>query len=402
MKKELLAPKYAREFVCTGPKCPEDCCAENWTVTIDAATYRLYQTDPKLNALVMPHLQPNKNRTTQAINPATIKPSPKGGCPLQLSNGLCSIHKKFGESALSGTCAVYPRHYNGLGTDQLLSMLDSCPEVAKTLLSDPNAMALEFGEVNTWDRLILSNETEFNNEYQERYHLLQGLLSILQYRQLPFEIRLFVCSLLIPRADQLLQQPNPEQTMQQLLQHFYTLIDEGYFITQAKQLASKEPSALDLVILKDLMQEKSQKNAFAQLLSKTLLSLGVSNSTEINESTVKKLTALRSKWLNPFEEKHPYALENIVVNWLLQSLFPINSAKLADGWLNLTTRYLLLRTILTGNAAANKGLSLNTAIYCTYRFGRNISSSDQLKRLLLELVGKGQNQPAAFIRSLQL
>ena len=408
MKKELLAPKYAREFVCTGPKCPEDCCAENWTVTIDAATYRLYQTDPKLSALVMPHLQLNKDSTTQAINPATMKPLPKGGgCPMQLASGLCNIHKQFGEGALSGTCAVYPRTYKPLGTDQLLSMVDSCPEVTKALLSDPNAMQLEFGEVNVWDRMILSDETEFNTDYQERYQLLQGLLSILQYRQLPFEMRLFVCSLLIPRADQLLEpanseSANPKQTMQQLLQHFYTLIDEGYFATQAKQLASQEPSALDLVILKDLMKEKNQKNAFAQLLAKTLLSLGVNSSTEITENTVTKLASLRLEWLTPFEEKHPHALENVVVNWLLQSLFPINSVKLADGWLNLTTRYLLLRTLLIGNAAANKGLSLDAAIHCVYRFGRNLSSSKQLERLLLELVGKGQNQPAAFIRSLQL
>ncbi|HKM16044.1 MAG TPA: flagellin lysine-N-methylase [Marinospirillum sp.] len=413
MKKKLLAPKYAREFVCTGPKCPEDCCAENWTVTIDAATYRLYQTDPKLSALVMPYLQPNKDSTTQAINPATIKPLPKvGGCPMQLASGLCSIHKQFGEGALSGTCAVYPRTYKPLGTDQLLSMADSCPEVTRALLNDPNAMQLEFGEVNVWDRMILSDETEFNTDYQERYQLLQGLLSILQYRQLSFEMRLFVCSLLIPRADQLLEQvnsesanpepANPKQTVQQLLQHFYTLLDEGYFATQAKQLASKEPSALDLVILKDLMQEKNQKNAFAKLLAKTLLSLGVSSSTEINENTVTKLASLRLEWLTPFEDKHPHALENIFVNWLLQSIFPINSVKLADGWLNLTTRYLLLRTLLIGNATANKGLNLDTATYCIYRFGRNLSSSDQLKRLLLELVGKGQNQPAAFIRSLQL
>lgn len=418
MKKELLAPKYAREFMCTGPKCPEDCCQENWTINIDTKTYELYQKDLKLNALVMPHMQVNNSRQTKDANPATFKHKPvTGGCSLQLANGLCKIQKEFGEKALSATCAIYPRIYNALGSDQLISMSESCPEIAKVLITDPVALQLEFGEVNVWDRMIFQNETEFNTQYQERYHLLQGLISILQHRKLSFEMRLFVCSLLIPRADTLLQQLNSEpdsseanpseadnskQSMKALLQNFYTLIDDGYFNNQANQLNNAEPSGLDLVILQDLMTEKKQKNEFSLILAKTLLSLGATRSEDLNYETVDKLQALRSQWLTPFEQEYPHAFENIVVNWLLQSLFPINNIRLADGWLNITTRYLLLRTLLTGVAAFNQGLNLKTATHCLYRFGRNLSNSGQLKRLLLELVGKGQNQPAAFIRSLKL
>lgn len=403
MQKELLTPKYAQEFMCIGPKCPDDCC-HGWSVSVDPATFFSYNTHPELSKLVQPFLKINQNLTTKEHTPAYIKQKPnRGPCELQAANGLCKIHSQFGANALSSTCAVYPRNFSALGSEQLMVMNESCPEVARKLIEDPNALELDLAPLEVWDRLILKDQTEFNSDYQRRFQLLQGLLTLLRHREINLEMRIFIATLLIQRAEKLLEEGDAsELSMNDLLAMFSDLVNQDYFEKQVMLMKDQPKSGLPLVILESLLVVKQKDEAFNQDLGKVLLGLNIHTKQDINTSALNRLEAARQQYLGDLEKAHPWMLENILVNWLLFSLFPINKQRISDGWLNLTTRYLLLRSILSGVGAFQQKLTTEDAINLTYRFGRRVGSSSILHKLQLDLVGRNLNQPAALVYALNL
>lgn len=404
MQKDLLAPKYAQEFMCTGPQCPDNCCQENWTINIDPATFQFYKLHPELSKLMQPYLRVNHDLATQQETPAFLKQNAKtGGCDLQEANGLCKVHKKFGINALSSTCAVYPRSYHPLAGDQLLVMTESCPEIARKLIEDPDALELDLAPLEVWDRYIMKDQTEFNSDYQRRFQLLQGLLTLLRYRDISFEMRLFVATLLIQRAEKLLEEGDAsELSMPDLLNLFADLVNQGYFEKQVLLLKETPAGGLPLVILENLLGMQIKQNRFHQEIGKLLLGLNIQAKTDIHTRKLDQLEQARLNYLAPLEASHPWMMENIFVNWLMLTLFPIKKKRISDGWLDLTTRYLLLRTLFSGIGAYQKQLTAKDAARITYLFGRNISSSSKLQKLQLDLVGQNLHQPAALVHALSL
>lgn len=403
MKKELLAPKYAREFMCTGPKCPETCC-QNWNIDIDKVTYQMYTSDPKLIPLVKESLVVNQDRETRDQSPARLKLDPNTGkCTLlNPQNGLCNLHKKLGEDALCRTCAVYPRVVSHLGEEHLLTLSDSCPEAAKALIDSAEALELTFSSIHLPDRFPLLQKTEFPDDYSDRYTLLQGLLTLLRHREIDFEMRLFIASLLIQRADKHLSGEDTSMSMPDLIQMFFNLTTQGYFEEQSKKLQAQQESSLGLVILKVLLKERKQPGAFTADLAKSMMGLGIPSGQSIAQSHLEVLQAAEFEYLQPLMHSIPHAMENLFVNWLLADIFPITKTQTSEGWSLLMVRYLLLKTLLSGYGAYHKKLDKKDLIYMAYRFGRNISHSKILKRIQLELAGNNLNNPLAMARALNL
>lgn len=399
MQHDALAPQYVREFQCTGAKCPDNCC-HSWNVAVDPTTLQAYRTNPALIPVVQDKLIDNRDLSTKDSAPAYIKLDPESGrCTLQEKSGLCTLQKQFGEAALCQTCASYPRTPKMLGDDLLVLLSDSCPEVARQLTHDANAMELNFGALQLPDHLAISLEST-TDTYPQRHQILQTLLTILRHRAIPFELRLFISSLYIQRAQTLLHEGG-DISIKELSDLFFSLIEQGYFEQQAQQLSKKSDGSLGLVILDVLRKERRSKTAFTEELQSTLDGLGIKDKLPIASGQIKQLDSARTQYLDRLEKKHPYALENLVVNWLLSDLFPIYKNDLNDGWTNIMVRYLLLRTLICGVALKQKKLELKDLTRISYRFGRGVSHSAIFNKMILELVGRNLNNTAAFANSLK-
>src|SRR5271167_3386031 len=94
-------------FRCIGSACEDTCCGD-WGISIDRKTYEKYQVcgDPEMQPLLQQFV---------TISPAKGDDEDFGRialtgnrCPF-LSENLCSIQLKLGESYLSNACASYPR-----------------------------------------------------------------------------------------------------------------------------------------------------------------------------------------------------------------------------------------------------------------------------------------------------
>ena len=400
MQHDALAPRYVRNFSCTGSKCPDNCC-HTWQVSIDAETYRGYRTNPAVIPLVENKIAENRDLITKDTAPGYFKMDPKTNrCSLQDTSGLCQLVKNFGPNALCQTCTTYPRSIQQLGEDLLITLSDSCPVAAKSLITQADALELDFAPVEIPPNASIS-AVSVPNAFNTRYLLLQGLLTLLRHRKQSLEMRLFICGLLIQKVQPIIEEDN-QLKLEETLNLFYNLVDEGYFEKQAVQLSNKSDGSLGLVILNILRNEEKQNHAaFNEELALALKSLGILPTTQIDISHLNQLDKARRKYLTALEKKQPHALENLVVNWLLGNLFPMNATNLMDGWTNIMARYLLLRTLLTTIGLEQKKLDTNDLIRISYRFGRGISHSKILNKLIVELIGRNLNNIASFSLALK-
>jgi lysine-N-methylase len=90
-------------FRCIGAICEDTCCGD-WGVAVDRKTYEKYQDcgDSELQPAL--HQYVTINTTNRTDGDYARIGLVNNRCPL-LSEGLCSIQMKLGESYLSNTCA---------------------------------------------------------------------------------------------------------------------------------------------------------------------------------------------------------------------------------------------------------------------------------------------------------
>src|SRR5579872_1594349 len=129
---KLLQPGYFDAFHCIGGDCEDTCCV-GWTVHVDKPTYDKYQncSDPELGPSLRTLITINEKSSNDDDYAQIVFTA--AGCSF-LSEGLCSIQQRLGESHLSNMCATYPRVMNRVGEVVQRSLDLSCPEAARVAL----------------------------------------------------------------------------------------------------------------------------------------------------------------------------------------------------------------------------------------------------------------------------
>ena len=121
----LLHTALVSKFQCLGEAC-EDTCCQNWSMQVDEETLAAYrERTPELLHAV----------ETEADGTHVMKRDPATRYCVKMENGLCGIHKKYGESMLGDACHFYPRVTRALGAKHLMTATPSCPEVVRLMLA---------------------------------------------------------------------------------------------------------------------------------------------------------------------------------------------------------------------------------------------------------------------------
>lgn len=126
------------QFSCLGDKCPDTCC-RGWSMQVDEKTLARYKDQaPELMAAVEPG---------EAEDSWIMKKDKASGYCVKLESGLCGIQKQHGAAYLSDACHSYPRVTRKLGDTIIMTAGVSCPEIARLMLEEENALALENADV---------------------------------------------------------------------------------------------------------------------------------------------------------------------------------------------------------------------------------------------------------------
>ncbi len=120
----LLQHPLLGEFQCLGDRCADTCC-KSWSMQLDAATYETYQREaPELLDAV----------EAAEESPWIMRKDKQTGYCVKFDNGLCGIHKNYGDKFLGDACHFYPRATRTLGDQTIMTATLSCPEVARLAL----------------------------------------------------------------------------------------------------------------------------------------------------------------------------------------------------------------------------------------------------------------------------
>ncbi len=113
---------YFDKFHCIMGECPDNCCEMDWNILVDDISYAKYQACKEEDV---------RNFISQEIPHKILKKNHK--CPFFQADGLCMLHKEYGEGFLCETCRNYPRLTSCYEDLYVVSLAPSCPAVLELL-----------------------------------------------------------------------------------------------------------------------------------------------------------------------------------------------------------------------------------------------------------------------------
>lgn len=134
----IVEPVFVADFKCVGSECRDHCC-KGWDISLDKTTVNRYLKSHQIEIrnIASTHINTTKKSFTEWGKMAL---SSGATCGFMDSDNLCKVHKNLGASALSNTCATYPRAQQMYKSEVHKSVTLSCPEATKQLLTRPDAM----------------------------------------------------------------------------------------------------------------------------------------------------------------------------------------------------------------------------------------------------------------------
>jgi lysine-N-methylase len=405
--RDHLRPLYAKDFRCIGSACEDNCC-HGWDVTVDKASYEKYQAIPGLRSALNGHLVLT-NHPTKNNHYALFKSTPSRDCPMLLSDGLCRIHKEYGETNLPHTCATYPRAAKRV--DGLLenALLLSCPEAARLVLLRPQLLSRNghSGEANRYSHLMaLPDEPNSPVDDPTRYFWegREFSLILVQDRNYPLWQRLFLLGIFCKRLDSVAADPRVG-TVPQLLREYATIAAHGKLRSAMDGIPSRPEAQLRMilqVLQYNLNWQDPRFSRFRDCLRDFLAGTGHQDSAQqLDPSALQVAVTLRldeclrhyveahDRYYAPFLDQHPYLLENYLINHILRLNFPFRF-DIQDQRLSPQRQFLLLCM----EFALIKGLLIGMAGHYKERF-----ATEHVVKLV-QVVAKSIEHSSNFLRDL--
>ena len=133
---KIYSRKFSEIFSCIGSECKMTCC-KGWSVVLDKPSFERYRKTPELSNQIQKggkHLRRTKDTY------GFMKLKADGACSMLGNDNTCGVYNLLGEESLSKTCNTFPRTIFKANNECRVHFSVACPEVAKLLCSDPQAM----------------------------------------------------------------------------------------------------------------------------------------------------------------------------------------------------------------------------------------------------------------------
>ncbi len=371
---EQVEPEYYRHFHCLADACPDTCC-EGWRVGIDKETYGKYREST--DAVLKPKFQ-----QFVTINPARTSDdhyavfATSGGRCTFLSEGLCSIQQRLGESYLGAACASFPRVTNLLNGVLERSLDLACPEATRLALTNPAPMQFSLLEADPTEHRAAVAEPSHGRVYNSAFpgtqvmQVRKFVQRLLQNRRYPVAKRLILLGHVCDKLNEIAGARDFEST-QNVLEGFDCAIDGGLFDEHLNRCAADPDAQLEIIL--ELITERVKSDfthrRFFEVHEEFLKGIRWSPDTTLHQLGVQYAEAYRQSYL-PVMSQHEYVLEHYLVNNAFKALFPFGSQSLnralhLEPPRAITGQYLLLGSYF----AIMKAMLIGAAGYHGDAFG---------------------------------
>ena len=352
-------PTYAAAFRCIGADCEDACCGD-WDIPLDRATYEKYQQFPAkdLGPLVSNFVSLNAVNAPEGLY-AQINRGPSGTCPFLNSERLCSIQKEYGHQLLSATCSIYPRSLSRVHGVLEGSLSLSCPEAARNVLLNPAFMQIEgdlfsgaFRTDNVY-RLAGGASGSLPKPYGSFHAVRALLIEMVRDRSHPLWHRLLSIGSLCQRLDAIAATGN--EAVPAFLKNYRHMLANPGLHAEFESMPS-EP-ALKLEVVLGLADERAREKTCGKRFRDTFWTfvegIGSPNGSTDGSTPgspngptpgddIGRFLHAEKTYHRPFFEKSPFILENYLLNYMFQHLFPFGR----EGSARFTPRTMFAEFIL--------------------------------------------------------
>ena len=367
---KVLKPFYYDDFKCIAGDCIDNCCREEWKISIDKKTYKKYR---KLKGQWGNRINNNIGKIRSNISDlryGKIKLKDKG-CSLLDEKGLCTIHANLGVGYLCNTCKVYPREITKFGEIYERNLFMSCPEVARYFVRHKENFYFNMGEEELSD---LDKDYIIDKSYDEKlYNLLWDsrslAMEIIQFKEIEIWKRIIFLKILTDKVQKLIDEENYEN-YEKVLNAFrdeITNINIINSLDKIKLVPNVKVNFIKSVV--DISEKVSiNKIKYNNLLEqyKKLFENDIDNNFE---NVIKKEYEF-NKYLNNEE----YIMENLLI-YLIYKYFmrALHTKDLNKEINNVIISYAMIKMLLLGRYDANENkLKEDDFVEVFYVFSRVI------------------------------
>ncbi len=347
-------PTYAGAFRCIGPECEDNCC-HGWDIPVDKATYERYTLFPadRLGWAVSGFVSPTSAKVPDKLY-AHIHMASSGECPFFEADRLCGIQKLYGPELLSSSCSSYPRTLNKVDGVLEGSLTLSCPEAARKVLLDPDFLDretdLEVGGFRTDNFFWLGDEatSPVRKPFGVFHAVRTAILGLVKDRSRPMWLRLLRVGALCQRLE---SGADAKVAIAESL--------SGDFDLELSGLAENRALRLELTI--QLSDKRARGQDAEKRFRETYWAFveGIASCAEVGGSDdLERFSWAERTYYRPFLEERPHILENFLVNYIYQRLFPFGRAGgvtlrergMIEEFVLLATQFGWMETLLIGVA----------------------------------------------------
>jgi lysine-N-methylase len=355
-------PRYFDRFRCIGAEC-EDTCCNGWGILVDAETWEKYQSplDFRIAGKALSSLVEINPASSSSIDYAKMRLEGTA-CPA-LNEGLCSIQRALGERYIPDLCSTYPRVLNRTGPTVEKSLHLSCPEAARLVLSDPEAMALSERMEESLPHRAGSLTVVAGTADDGLNRVRTLMIEVIGERSLPLWQRIVSLEFAIDKiagADAIRAVGIMEGHLSGLRQGLF----QGIFASRQAAPAFQLETVLELIVARLRADYTSPR--FLDCYGEFMRGLAWTNESTMEELAARYRQASENHF-QPFVRRHEHLLENYLVNYIFRTLFPyrrkqsdqtfaIDSGKesIKNAFLLLAAHYAIIRTVLIGMASFHK------------------------------------------------
>jgi lysine-N-methylase len=366
-KAALLQPTYAAAFQCIGPNCEAPCCGE-WDIPLDKNTYKKYQSFPpkKLGDIVSQFVIVNRSHQPEELY-GQIRRTSSGWCPFLGEDRLCAIHKEYGSRLLSASCSIYPRSLSIVAGRLEGSLSLSCPEATRNVLLIPGFMQrmsdLYAGDFRTdnYYRLAGNPDEPITKPHSVFLPLRNMLINTVCDRSRPLWNRLLTIGHLCKKLDAL-DATQSEATLLSSLRCLDQWLTTPRFQAEINTLPGNPRLRLETIFgLTDILMQNEPSIRFQDTFWSFVAGIG-SPADSLPGNDLERFLEAEQKYHLPFFEGSPFILENYLINYIFQNLFPFGRSGSADftpqsifaEYLQMTTQFAWINALLIGIAGHRK------------------------------------------------
>jgi lysine-N-methylase len=384
----MAPPTYAAAFRCIGASCEDTCCG-NWDIPVDRSTYGKYQQFPseKLGSLVSQFVSINIPEQAHSLY-ARISMGPSGSCPFFGDDHLCAIQKVHGPQLLSSTCSIYPRSLSRVAGKLEGSLSLSSPEAARFVLLAPDALRIE-GNLFSGD---FRTDNVFHPAGDPRCFLdIRALvIDLVRDRARPMWQRLLLIGSLCKRLDEI------EDVIPEILRDCRRIVETQVVHGELESMPSQPRLKLEVIFaLTDArVRDPSTGRRFHDVFW-TFVAGIASPEKSRSRDDVERFLQAEEDYHRPFFERSPFILENYLVNYIFQNLFPygregsadFTPRSMFDEYVQMTTQFAWINALLIGVAGHYKrAFSEEHVVQTIQSFARSVEHYPDVLQSITEYI----------------